>query len=146
MTNDTVREASTVVIRMGHWHEWHSERWRRRWFTCTPDSRFSGTDTFIYAIMDVGGDNASATATLTVGNPVTTRTLDLSTSKIKGSNTVILNWTGFTSNVSISRNGLQVTNNEPNEGSWQDNLCKGISGTYDYRVCDTQCGKASITF
>jgi hypothetical protein len=75
-----------------------------------------------------------------------TITLDLSTSKSRGNNIVTLTWTGFTGNVSISRNGVQVTSNEPGEGAWQDNLGKGTSGTYDYRVCDTQCENASITF
>ena len=105
-----------------------------------------GTDTFTYTITDASGDSASATVSLTVGESMATRTLDLSTSKSRGNNIVTLTWTGFTGNVSISRNGVQLANSEPSEGTWQDNLGKGTSGTYDYLVCDTECENATITF
>ena len=115
-------------------------------FTYTPGGGFSGTDTFDYTITDANGDSASATVTVTAGDSLTTRTLDLSTSKTRGNNIVTLTWTGFASDVRISRNGEQVANNEPSEGSWQDNLGKSISGTYDYQVCDADCATASVTF
>jgi hypothetical protein len=146
MTNDTAGEAPTVVTVWGTAMNGTVVGGEDGGFTYTPDSGFTGTDTFTYTITDASGDSASATVTLTVGESVTMRTLDLSTSKIKGNNIVTLTWTGFSSDVSIYRNGVQVTINEPNEGSWQDNLGKGISGTYDYLVCDTQCANASITF
>ena len=146
MTNDTAGEAPTVVTVWGTAMNGTVVGGADGGFTYTPDTGFTGTDTFTYTITDASGDSASATVTLTVGESVATRTLDLTTSKSKGNNIVTLTWTGFTSNVSISRNGVKVTNNEPNEGSWQDNLGKGISGTYDYLVCDTQCENASITF
>ena len=146
MTNDTAGEAPTVVTVWGTAMNGTVVGGADGGFTYTPDTGFSGTDTFGYTITDANGDSMSATVTVTVGGSVATRTLDLSTSKDKGNNIVTLTWTGFTSNVSISRNGVQVTNNEPNEGSWQDNLGKGTSGTYDYLVCDTQCENASISF
>jgi hypothetical protein len=146
MTNDTAGEAPTVVTVWGTAMNGNLAGSADGGFTYTPDTGFTGTDTFTYMITDASGDSASATVTLTVGESVANRTLDLSTSKSKGDNVVTLTWTGFTSNVSISRNGVQQTNSEPREGSWQDNLGKGISGTYDYLVCDTQCENASITF
>jgi len=146
MTNDTAGEAPTVVTVWDTATNGTVVGGADGGFTYTPDTGFNGTDTFTYTITDASGDSASATVTVTVGGPAATRTLDLSKSKSKGNNIVTLIWTGFTSNVSISRNGVQVTNNEPSEGSWRDNLGKGISGTYDYMVCDTQCENASITF
>jgi hypothetical protein len=146
MTNDTAGEAPTVVSVWGTAMNGTVTGAADGGFTYTPDTGFTGTDTVTYTITDASGDSASATVTLTVGESVATRTLDLSTSKNRGNNIVTLTWTGFTGNVSISRNGVQVTSNEPGEGAWQDNLGKGISGTYDYRVCDTQCENASITF
>jgi hypothetical protein len=146
MANDTAGEAPTVVTVWGTSMNGTVIGGADGGFTYTPDTGFTGTDTFTYTITDATGDSASATVTLTVGEPLAMRTLELSASKNKGNNIVTLTWTGFTSNVSIARNGVQVTNNEPNEGSWQDNLGKGISGTYDYQVCDTQCANASITF
>jgi hypothetical protein len=145
MTNDTAGDAPTVVIVWGTSTNGTVVGSADGGFTYTPDSGFSGTDTFGYTITDTNGDNASATVTVTVGESVATRTLDLSRSKNKGNNIVTLTWTGFTSNVRISRNGEQVADTA-NEGSWQDNLGKGISGTYDYRVCDTQCANASVSF
>jgi hypothetical protein len=146
MANDTAGDAPTVVTEWGTATNGTVAGDTDGGFTYTPVTGFSGTDTFAYTITDANGDSASATVTLTVGEPATTRTLDLSTSKSKGNNIVTLTWTGFTGIVRISRNGEQVTNSEPGEGSWQDNLGKGISGTYDYQVCDTQCTNASVTF
>ena len=146
MTNDTAGEAPTVVTVWSTATNGTVAGDTDGGFTYTPVTGFSGTDTFGYTITDANGDSASATVTVAVGEPATTKTLDLSTSKSKGNNIVTLTWTGFTSNVSISRNGEQVTNNEPGQGSWQDNLGKGISGTYDYQVCDTECTNASVTF
>jgi hypothetical protein len=146
MANDTAGEAPTVVAVWGTAMNGTVVGGADGGFTYTPNTGFSGTNTFGYTITDANGDSTSATVTVTVGESVATRTLDLSTSKNKGNNIVTLTWTGFTSNVSILRNEVQVPGNEPNEGSWQDNLGKGISGTYDYRVCDTQCVNASVTF
>jgi hypothetical protein len=148
MTNDTAGDAPTVVTVWGPSTKGTVVGSADGGFTYTPDSGFSGTDTFIYTITDTNGDNASATVTVTVGESATTRTLDLSTSKSKGNNIVTLTWTGFTSNVSIFRNDEPepVAVNKPTEGTWQDNLGKGISGTYDYRVCDTSCANASVSF
>ncbi len=146
MVNDTAGEAPTVVTVWGTATNGTVVGGADGGFTYTPDTGFSGTDTFGYTITDANGDSASATVTVTVGEPATTRILDLSTSKNKGNNIVTLTWAGFTSNVSIFRNGVQVAVNELTEGTWQDNLGKGISGTYDYQVCDTQCANASVTF
>ena len=147
IANDTVGETPTVVTEWGTIINGTVVGGVDGGFTYTPDTGFSGTDTFVYRITDANGDSASASVTVTVGEPTTTRTLDLSTSKSKGNNIVTLTWTGFTSDVSIFRNDGPVTNNEPTEGTWQDNLGKGISGAYDYRVCDTtQCANTSVSF
>ena len=148
MANDTAGEAPTVVTEWGTAMNGTVVGGADGGFTYTPDTVFFGTDTFGYRITDANGDSASATVTVTVGEPETTRTLDLSTSKSKGNNIVTLTWTGFTSNVSIFRNDEPepAAVNKPTEGTWQDNLGKGISGTYDYRVCDTPCANASVSF
>jgi hypothetical protein len=146
MANDTAGEAPTVVTVWGTPANGTVAGGADGGFTYSPDTGFSGTDTFGYTITDGNGDSASATVIVTVGEPATTRTLDLSTSKNRGNTIVTLTWTGFTSTVSIFRNDEQVADNEPEDGTWQDNLGKGISGTYDYRICDTQCANASVTF
>ena len=146
IVNDTVGETPTVVTEWGTTINGTVVGGVDGGFTYTPDTGFSGTDTFVYRITDANGDSASASVTVTVGEPTTTRTLDLSTSKSKGNNIVTLTWTGFTGDVSIFRNGDEVTNYEPTEGTWQDNLGKGISGAYDYQVCDAQCVNTSVSF
>jgi len=146
MANDTAGEAPTEVTVWGAAMNGAVVGDADGGFTYTPDTGYSGTDTFGYTITDANGDSASATVTVAVGGSAATRTLDLSTSKNKGNTIVTLTWTGFTSNVSIFRNDVQVAGNEPTEGAWQDNLGKRISGTYDYRICDTQCAYASVTF
>mgnify|MGYP001814963875 CR=1 FL=1 len=146
MTNDTAGEAPTAVTSWGNASNGAVVGSADGGFTYTPDSGFSGTDIFGYTITDANGDSASATVTVTVGDSAATRTLNLSKSKSKGNNIVTLTWAGFTGTVSIHRNGVQLADNEPAEATWQDNLGKGISGTYEYQVCDTECATASVFY
>jgi hypothetical protein len=146
MTNDTAGEAPTVVTTWGNASNGAVIGSADGGFTYTPGSGFSGTDTFSYTITDANGDSASATVSVMVGDSAATRTVSLTTSKSKGNNIVTLTWAGFADTVSIHRNGAQLADNQPSEGSWQDNLGKGISGTYEYRVCDTECAAASVSF
>jgi hypothetical protein len=146
MTNDTAGEAPTVVTTWGNPSNGDVNGSADGGFTYTPGGGFSGTDTFSYTITDANGDSASATVSVTVGDSAATRTVGLTTSKSKGNNVVTLTWAGFTGTVSIHRNGAQLADNQPSEGSWQDNLGKGISGTFEYRVCDTECATASVSF
>ena len=146
MTNDTAGEAPTAVTSWGNASNGAVVGSADGGFTYTPDSGFSGTDIFGYTITDANGDSASATVTVTVGDSAATRTLNLSQSKSKGNNIVTLTWAGFTGTVSIHRNGVQLADNEPAEATWQDNLGKGISGTYEYQVCDTECATSSVFY
>ena len=122
-------------------------------FTYTPPAGFSGTDSFSYIITDGSGDNASAVVTITVGDaPPVERTLTLTTSRSKGNTLVTLIWDGFTgASVDIYLNQVIRESGVPTTlGSWQDNLGKGINGTYEYMICETggtsDCASASVTF
>lgn len=154
MSNDTVGEAPTTVT------AWDTSSLTGGSltgtasdgsFTYLPSGGFIGTDSFTYTLTDGNGDSSSATVTITVGEPAVERSLILSTSKYRGNNLVTLQWSGFTgSTVDIYRNGVLAANDEPNDGNWQDNLGKGVSGTYLYEVCETvvvtNCANASVSF
>ena len=120
-------------------------------FTYSPNSGFSGTDAFSYTLTDSNGDLATATVTITVGEPVIERSLILSTSKNRGNTVVILSWSGFNEGaVDIYRNGSLQASDESNDGNWQDNLGKGVNGTFVYEVCEsevsTNCASQSVSF
>jgi hypothetical protein len=65
---------------------------------------------------------------------------------------VTLTWDGFTgASVDIYLNQVIRESGVPTTlGSWQDNLGKGINGTYEYMICETggtsDCASASVTF
>ena len=146
MTNDTAGEAPTTVTTWGGASNGAVTGSADGGFTYAPDSGFTGTDAFGYTITDGNGDSASATVSVMVGDSSATRTFSLTSSKSKGHNIVTLTWAGFTGTVSIHRNGERLTDGQPSEGTWQDNLGKGISGIYEYQVCDTECVTASVSF
>jgi len=92
----------------------------------------AGTYSVIMWVLDDQGYSSMTFQDVTVA-PIPVITLSATTSKVKGSRTVDLTWSGATSStVDLYRNGLQI-GSTPNDGSERTTV--GTKGTYTYRVC-----------
>ena len=95
-----------------------------------------------------GGDDPSDPTDPGAGTPT-----DLSATAVrKGPNArAELAWNGGGALVDIFRDGARVVSGQSNNGSYNDNLGKNVSGTFDYEVCNagstTECdGPVSVSF
>lgn len=108
-----------------------------------------------YSVKLTVTDNEGATGSITKSVTVTSGgsgsiSLAVSGRKVKGVPNADLTWSGATStNVDIFRNGSKITTTA-NDGAHTDNLGRGASGTFTYRVCEAGtsiCSNdASVTF
>jgi hypothetical protein len=120
-------------------------------FTYTPPASFSGLDSFSYTVGDNDGDSDSATVTVTVNPATGGLSLAVTSSRNKGDTYANLAWSGGngTGMVAIQRNGVLVIPSTDNDGSWSENLGKGVTGSYTYRVCENSggaCAESTIKF
>jgi hypothetical protein len=120
-------------------------------FSYLPFGGFEGNDSFGYTITDSDGDNASATVTISVGNPPANHTVTTTKSRNKGSQVVTVSWSNFTDvSVIISRNGVPQATIANSLGNWLDNLGKKPNGSFVYEVCEagpgTACASDSVSY
>ncbi len=116
--------------------------------TYAPDPGFFGSDSFTYVVTD---GTATDTAPVSVqvdevaDPPPGGFTLAVTATKVKGTKTASLSWSGATSaSVDIFRNGSVVTTTA-NDGAYEETLGKG-GGTYTYQVCESGTTTCSNEF
>jgi len=112
-----------------------------------PSHSYAGTGTYAVSltVTDNGGAQDSDLQNVSV-NSGGGYTLSTSGYKVRGVQTVDLNWSGATgSNVDVYRNGSKIAT-PSNSGSYTDNIgVKGGGVTYTYQVCNTNTSTCSNT-
>ena len=119
-------------------------------FTYTPQSGFTGDDSFAYTIEDGNGDVDSASVTVTVNAgtpPPPPAGLELTATpvRIKGVWNAQLNWSGHSGagNVSIRRGGAVIVASTANDGDYLDEVGKKPASSYTYEVCEVNSGSCA---
>lgn len=93
----------------------------------------SGTRTVTLTVTDNGGATAGTSQSVTVSSAPSDISLSVNASKVKGSRTAVLSWSGAAASVDIYRNGSNIFT--VTGTTFTDNLGKG-GGTVTYQVCN----------
>jgi PKD repeat protein len=93
----------------------------------------AGTRTVTLTVTDNAGATGSTSQSVSVTAPSTGITLAVSTSKVRGSTTANLSWSGASGSVDVRRGGSIIAT--VSGTSYADNLGKG-GGTQTYQVCN----------